>query len=555
MLDSRFHPQDSSDSSAAESSNTYLNPANAGANRREWLRQAAALGVASTTLYGATGPLTVRAFEPGGAPCDGRFLDTLLLTDKNGDPYEVIPQKKEAGTATIELPKGKFELTMVLPVKDFGTVYLFADDGGELYAPTGRELLLNYEFARCRAAFVRRYLKAAQAAGITFSDALLTKLARGEALLKQASEARETPARAEYSNQSLSETMWAGEMAALERARFRISHQGPRPGFLFGAYSHPFAKTEEHFKLFTDLFNEMTLALYRRGTDTPYFRPGVEREEGKADYSLADSILQKVAGTDITIKGHPLMWFGRPGVPEFLRTKTWDGVKQSCRQYILQTVSRFKSRIHLWDSINEAHDSANELGYNHAQLLELTRFACEMTRVADPTAFRVVNATSPWGEYAQKRRAQGGGKTWTPLAYYRAVEEARVPYEAIGLQVYNPKRDMLEIERQMERFFVFGKPVHITELGISSSSEPDKRSQMIPSPEVWHGTAWNEQIQADWVEQYYTICYSKPEINAIIWWNFTDPSLFPNAAFLTDDLRPKESYHRLLKLVRTWRGA
>jgi hypothetical protein len=113
---------------------------------------------------------------------------------------------------------------------------------------------------------------------------------------------------------------------------------------------------------------------------------------------------------------------------------------------------------------------------------------------------------------------------------------------------------MLEIERQTERFFVFRKPVHITELGVSSSSEPSARSGSAPSPDVWHGTRWTEQIQADWVEQYYTICYSKPEIEAIIWWNFTDPALRANAGFITEDLRPKEAYHRLLKLVRTWRG-
>ena len=515
--------------------------------------RAAALGAASTALSSAAGPLTVRAFEPGGAPCDGRYLQTLMLTDKTGRPHEAIPQSKEAGTAAIELPGEKYELTMVLPVKDFGNVYLFADDGGGLYAPQARELLLNYEFARSRAAFVRRYVKAAQGAGVTFSKAMLERLDRGEAALRRASEAHETAARVGYSNESLSETMWAGEMAALERARYRIARQGARPGFLCGAYSYPFAKTEEHFKLFTDLFNEMTLALYRRGTDTPYFRPGVEREEGKADYSLADATLQKIAGMDITVKGHPLVWFTLPGLPEFLRTKTWDGVKQSCRDHIFRTVGRYKSRIHLWDVMNEANDTANLLGYNHAQLLELTRLGAETTRVADPTAFRVVNANSTWSEYVLTRRTPDGAKTWSALNYFTAVEEARIPYEAIGLQLYDPKRDMLEIERQMERFFVFGKPVHITELGISSSSEPDKRSQFVPSPDVWHGTQWTETIQADWVEQYYTLCYSKPEIQAVIWWNFSDPGLHSNAGFLTGDLRPKEAYHRLLGLVRSWR--
>ena len=148
-----------------------------------------------------------------------------MLTDKTGRPHEAIPQSKEAGTAAIELPGEKYELTMVLPVKDFGNVYLFADDGGGLNAPQARELLLNYEFARSRAAFVRRYVKAAQGAGVTFSKAMLERLDRGEAALRRASEAHETAARVGYSNESLSETMWAGEMAALERARYRIARQ------------------------------------------------------------------------------------------------------------------------------------------------------------------------------------------------------------------------------------------------------------------------------------------------------------------------------------------
>jgi endo-1,4-beta-xylanase len=523
-------------------------------SRRRWLQ--AALPAAALALPAATArPLRFLAFDQDGAPCDARFLARLLLTDRAGRPWPVVPTVSQNGAATIDLPPGSFEISMVLPVRDFGTVYLYADNAGGLYPPREGEYLLNYEFARSRAAFVRRYVKAAEAAGVSFSAAVLGRLERGENAVKRAAEAKETAARVGYSNESLSESMWAGEIAALERARHRIARQGPRPGFLIGAYGYPFAKTPDHLRLFTDLCNNATLALYRRGTDAPYFRPGLEPEEGQPNYSLADATLDQMAAAKLTVKGHPLMWFGRPGLPEFLRTKSWDALKQSCRDHIFRTVARYKSRIHMWDVINEAHDQANELNFNHAQLLELTRSASEWTRQADPTAFRVVNACCTWAEALPTRRTPDGpDKTWNALNYYAAVQEARIPYEAIGLQFYNPLRDLLEVERQMERFFVFGKPIHITELGISSSSEPDKRSQFVPSPEVWHGARWTEQIQADWTEQYYTICYSKPEIEVVSWWNFTDPGLHSFGGLLYDDLRPKEAYHRLLKLVRSWRA-
>ena len=74
----------------------------------------------------------------------------------------------------------------------------------------------------------------------------------------------------------------------------------------------------------------------------------------------------------------------------------------------------------------------------------------------------------------------------------------------------------LEIERHLERFLRLGKPVHITELGVSSANEPMPEGEVKnPNRNVWHGAEWSETIQADWAEQFYTICYSKPEIEAI----------------------------------------
>jgi GH35 family endo-1,4-beta-xylanase len=458
------------------------------------------------------------------------------------------------GSAEIEIPPGAAELSMLLPVKGFGTVYAYLNlDAGQEPA-AGGELLLNYEFASSRRERVRRYTQAAKAAGVEFSPELADRLGRGEAALQRAREARNTAERVACSNQAHSELLWAGEMAALERARHDIARQGPRPGFLFGAYSYPFATNQADLRLFTDLFNAATVPLYRRGTDKPYFRPGVEPEEGRPDYTLADAAIEKLASRGLSIKGHPLMWFGGPGVPDFLRRKSWEGVKQSCREHILRTVARFKPQIHTWDVINEAHGTANELKYDKAQLLELSRHASQWTRVADPSAFRIVNSNAPWAEYVQTQRMPDGSKPWSPVAYYQALEDARVPYEAIGVQMYQPLRDMLEIERQLERFFVFQKPVWITELGVSSSSLPDDHSSRPPSPDVWHGSKWTEEIQADWIEQYYTICYSKPEIEAISWWNFTDPALFPNAGLVTSALQPKEAYFRLQKLIRSWRA-
>jgi endo-1,4-beta-xylanase len=517
-------------------------------NRREALLSVA--GVAPLWAAAADVTLTCRAFDPAGKPAASRQLETLLTWDMNGRPFELVPKITGDGTLTIPRPNRPFEIFMRLPVRDFGEVYLYASD------VRGPEVLLNYEFARSRAAFVRRYVTAAQKESVSFSAAMMKRLEAGEAALKQATAASDTPTRVRLSNDSLAETMWAGEMAALERARDRIRRQGRRPGFLFGCNSFGYARGEEYAKRFTDLLNFGTV---------PFYRGTTEPAEGKYDYSRVDRILEKSINSSLLIKGHPLLWLNKASLTDYLRKMNFGQFRESTRGFILNTVGKYRSRIHAWDIINEAHDWANEMRYSGDQCVELTRMASQATRVADPTAFRVVNTCCIWADYVATRLSNMGTldrPSRTVFEYLNSLQDAKVDYDGLGLQIYCPGRDMLEIERHIERFFVFNKPIHITELGIPSANNKDtlstyeERQRRIPYPidAVWHGTEWTEQAQADWAEQFYTICYSKPQVEAITWWDFTDPGYMPNGGFLTRDLKPKQSYERLAKLFESWRA-
>jgi GH35 family endo-1,4-beta-xylanase len=520
--------------------------------RRDMLVQSFAGIVVAPLLPRSAASLTARAFDADGRPAAARQLESLLLIDADGRPFELLPQMKGDGVCTIDLPDRDFQVMMRLPVAGFGEVYLYADD------VRGPEAVLNYEFARSRAAVVRRYVRAAEADGVTFSAAMTKRLDAGEAALRLASSAGAMPARVKYSNESLVETMWAGEMAAVERAQHRIRRNGPRPGFLFGANVFGFAGSDQYRQQFTSLFNFGTV---------PFYRDTVERAEGVRNYSRVDAILEKAAGTSLLLKGHPLLWFKRQNMPEFFRQKkTWAEVKASSVDYALNTVGRYRSRIHAWDVINEAHDWANEFHFTPDQMVEITALMSRSARRADPTAFRVVNNCCLWAEYAATRMTNNtplDRPSRTPLEYVKSLRDAKVDYDAVGLQIYAPGRDMLEIERHVQRFVALGKPIHITELGIPSTNDRrtestyEERGRTIPYPidAVWHGTAWSEEIQADWVEQFYTLCYSIPEVEAITWWDFTDPGYMPNGGLLTRDFRPKPAYDRLSTLIAQWRAA
>jgi hypothetical protein len=111
-----------------------------------------------------------------------------------------------------------------------------------------------------------------------------------------------------------------------------------------------------------------------------------------------------------------------------------------------------------------------------------------------------------------------------------------------------------------ERLQKFGKPVQITEIGTTSGPTKETVASgdyVLPDhPYSWH-RHWDEELQAEWLEQVYTILYSKPWIEAINWYDFVDPySFIQNGGLIASPKGEKKSaYMRLKNLKEKWRKA
>jgi hypothetical protein len=130
----------------------------------------------------------------------------------------------------------------------------------------------------------------------------------------------------------------------------------------------------------------------------------------------------------------------------------------------------------------------------------------------------------------------------------------------VGIQLYFPARDMVAVSRMLDAYAALGKPIHITEMGVSGGTRTQAGapgsnwSQLSMSEGSWHG-GWNERTQADWLEHFYTLAAARPEIGALTWWDFIEPSFSGNGAFLYEDETPREMYFRLLALKERLQGA
>lgn len=495
----------------------------------------------------------MEVFGSDGTPVSASELAEAMVLDMEYMPP--FKHKPEVGTGEVRLPMpdARFAISLPLAVPGFGSVHVYADNGGPGYDPkevAGASLNFCLEAAESRVAAVSAAERNCQEANADLSSDYQHRISEAKALLDEARAKRsDAAACASSAMSSLAHSLHAGEMLVVERARARIASTPPRPGFLFGCNGFRYPELgEKYARLFGDLLNFVTL---------PFYRARAEPEEGRRDYSRVERILEWTTRDGLAVKGHPLIFFCRSGIPNWMEGRSYEQVAKAQRDYILDAVGRFGDRIKMWDIINEAHDWQNDFEFTEEQLVEITRLAADSAREANPEAIRIVNSCCTWSEYVARGRGYrrpipGPGRT--VLRYLRDVIAAGVDFEAIGLQMYYPERDLFEIDRQLERFCALGKPVHITELGVSSSAEPVKHDPVVDVhiKRQWHGHPWTERDQADWVEAYYTVCYAKPSVQAVTWWDFCDPAFIPHGGFVDANLRPKESYHRLQELIGGW---
>jgi GH35 family endo-1,4-beta-xylanase len=487
--------------------------------------------------------IEIRAFFPHGELFPKDSLKRLYFLTLQDEPLPSPEYSVEDGLLVCRAPSRlPVSIALQFHVDGFGNITLYADNQGQGFTPGDFPVVLNQAFARDRIHRVTRTLFQWQAQGYRFPEMIHQRLEKAQTLFQQGEESNTLTAKIRFWNDSLSQALWAGEELSLSRARQRIVGSEPRHGFKFGcnAFAHP-SSGPDYDRYFEALFNYATV---------PFYWNSFEPEPGSPGFDQVDQQINWLQNAGITPKGHPLVWFHQASVPDWIRDRPYGAVKAALRQRILDITRYYEDRILYYDVINEAHGVpwANELGYDDEQLLDLTRMACNAAKQGNPKLQRIINNCCLWA----RQVALNGPPIRSPFQYMQACQEANISFEIIGLQLYYPHQDIFEIDRMLDRFTVFGKPIHITEMAVSSNTGTDEDSLLGKAYGLWHAP-WNETIQADWAEQVYTLAYSKPEIEAVTWWDFSDNNTFwPFGGLLNDENQPKLAYYRLQTLLQSW---
>src|ERR1035437_2867664 len=538
-------------------------------NRRQFI-SLVGVGVSAPAISSifaeVSGKIQCLVYDAEGQPLPPTALERFHLCDSLMRPI-TVPFESGAGEVRFAPPADKsFRIALPLTVPGFGQVFVYADDGGAGYNErslrSASQIVLNYAFARDRTATVRKVEAECRQSGVVISPEIQQRIDAAQSSLARAAAARaDRTAQVRASMESLRDSLWAGEMLVVARARAAIERREPRTGFLFGCNGFGLAPGyPDTLNQFAALFNYTTI---------PIYEGWVEPEKGHPDYSVFEAALNTLIGTTILPKGHPGIWLEPENTPKWLQNLSYAETKQHCLEHVRQAISRHRHRVHIWDVINEAHVqpevNRGMNGFSREENVDLTVSALRAAHEADPTCFRVVNLTGTWADYYMGEHPEGSHwqrrpASWqqSPYDYLSMLRDADARYEAIGLQYYHSGRDMLEWERDLESFNHFGKPIHVTEMGFPSSIAPYPGQEKYAfwgggdggEAMTWHNE-FTESVQADWVESAYTIAYSKPWVEAITYWDFNGKG---RDGFIQEDGTPRESYHRLKNLIGKWRN-
>lgn len=329
----------------------------------------------------------------------------------------------------------------------------------------------------------------------------------------------------------------------LANKKIRVEQTGH--DFLFGCGAFVFLpyvyKNEEEFNELStswlDVFNYGTL---------PFYWGNYEREEGKTQKDMIMKAAKYLQSKNVKVKGHPLCW--HTVCADWLLKYDNETILKKQLERIEREVKGFEGVIDMWDVINEVVIMPIFDKYDNA----ITRICKEKGRVGlIKTVFDKAHECNPNATLLLNDFN-------TSINYEILIDgclNAGVPISAIGIQSHQHQGywGKEKLEEVLDRFSVFGLPIHFTENTLISGDLMPAHIVDLNDWQVdeWPSTPEGEERQAKEVEEMYRILFSHPLVQAITTWDYRDGSwLKAPSGLVRIDNSPKPAYHALKNLIK-----
>lgn len=301
--------------------------------------------------------------------------------------------------------------------------------------------------------------------------------------------------------------------------------------FHFGSAiaAQPFLNNERYREEFFKSFNYATIS---NSLKWPHFIKPVVKER-------AMKVAELLKDRNVPLRGHTLVW----NFPSQYKELTPDRQYNLLMEFIRDVVGSLtvSGAIMDWDVQNEASHHSNVFkAFGRDSLANIYRLVHQM----NPNARLIINDAKI---LSQADKIYTNGHEDFHFQLVSDLVAAGAPVHGIGFQGHHSNRHLVPLDtvwRILERFSAFNLPLQITEMDIKVAG----------GYEAVLETREQERLEAAYLHDFMTLCFSHPLMDAIIMWGFWDGMHWKkNAPLYYDDwtLKPSGKMYKDL-VLKEW---
>ncbi len=276
---------------------------------------------------------------------------------------------------------------------------------------------------------------------------------------------------------------------------------------------------------FKELFNYSIIG-YSGKWDT------IEPVPDRPEYHHLDAYIDWCEANDIRVEYHFVT--GYP--PRWLRGRPVEERRERLLAHAQALWERYADRVEHWQIVNEKH------------LLHESPVVFEWMRAQNPdVSLGVSDCARFFSRHPDERRRERDLLRGLDAVHWlTGSQEVRVDF--FGLHGHRPFglwADPREIYEVLDRFQEEGLRVHLSEFGIHLDR---------PIVGGVREGSWTEELQADYYERFFRICFSHPVVDSINLWGMGPTTWMAGAGLLDENYEPKPAFHALKRLItEEWR--
>ena len=273
-------------------------------------------------------------------------------------------------------------------------------------------------------------------------------------------------------------------------------------------------------------------------------------DAGQYDWAQSDEWIGWATDNRCRIASGPLVDLSVGNVPRWVRARldAGDSLNDIAWDHVHKVVSRYGDHVGMW-CVGNGINTNDELDLDPEAMVDLVRSLALCIRESNRGRRILLEIDQPWGDHVYN--GPGG---LDPLQFVEHVMQRGVRLDSVGLRIRmgdsvpgRSVRDLMEVSRLVDRYFLLDIPIIISRLGAPDASNLKGGR--------WRESMWDADVQARWAARAIVMLISKRHVQSVIWNDLVDSpdTKPPGGGMIGSDGTPKPILTRVVTLLRRLR--